>query len=309
MNIQQLEYIEAVSELQSFDKAAERCFVTQSTLSTMVSKLEKEIGMVLFDRKTKPITVTPEGAEVIRQAQVILREIGNLNQLIGNLKGETEGDIRIAAIPTVSAFLFPLFLKQFVNDHPKVQFSISEAITENIIADLKSRKIDVGILSTPIGDDELLEFQLYREPFLLFDGDGKSDQEKAVRIEDIDIKRMWLLEEGHCMRSQVSHLCSLRKDSRLNLSYKTGTIDTLRRFVRLNGGLTLMPQLATIDFSPEERALLRYFAEPEPVREISLVVHRHFIKKGMLESLRQAILEAVGHLIKGKSEVRILRPA
>jgi len=310
MNIQQLEYIEAVKDLQSFEKAADRCFVTQSTLSTMVSRLEKELGIILFDRKTKPITVTREGEEVIRQAQTILREIGNLRQLVGSLKGDIEGEIRISAIPTVASFLLPLFLKDFISQHPRVQFTINEAITERIISDLTRRAVDIGILSTPIDHPELQEISLYREPFLLLDGENVNVHQEAVDIDTLDASRLWLLEEGHCLRSQVKKLCALREEQSfsLNMEYRAGNIDTLKRFVKLNGGITLIPHLATLDFTEREKAHLWTFREPVPVREISLVVHQHFIKKGILEQLKQAILTTVAPLISHVRQERVLTP-
>lgn len=310
MNIQQLEYIEAVSELRSFEKAAEKCCITQSTLSTMVSRLEKELDVILFDRKTKPITVTREGEEVISQAQTILREIGNLKELISGLKGELSGSINIGAIPTVASYLFPLFLKEFIQTHPKIHFTISEAVTDKIISDLERRAVDIGLLSTPIDHPELIEIPLYQEPFILFDSKKDTLPVTPVDIHNIDVNRLWLLEEGHCLRAQIRKLCSLRKErsSSWNLDYKSGTIDTLKRFVKLNDGLTIFPQLATLDFTKEDAGMLRTFKEPVPVREVSLVVHKHFVKKKILEQLRKTIVHTVSPLLLKGSHVQVVSP-
>ncbi|WKN30562.1 LysR substrate-binding domain-containing protein [Porifericola rhodea] len=312
MNIQQLEYIEAVSELRSFDKAAEKCCITQSTLSTMVSRLEKELGIVFFDRKTKPITVTREGQELINQAQTILREINNFKELVSGLKGELRGSLKIGAIPTVASYLFPLFLKEFIEAHPKIHFTISEGVTEKIISDLESRKLDIGLLSTPLDHPNLIEVPLYQEPFILFDSARRkvTEQTDDVDLNKIDVNRLWLLEEGHCLRAQISKLCSLRKERSpdWNLEYKSGTIDTLKRFVKLNDGLTIFPQLATIDFSMEDRRHLRKFKKPVPAREVSLVVHKHFVKKKILNELKNVITDTVSPLISKEKKVQLVSP-
>ncbi len=309
MNVQQLNYVISVGEFLSFGKAATKCFVTQSTLSTMVARFEDEIGVTIFDRKTKPITITQEGKAVIKQLKVVLKELENLDEIVNDMKGEDSGTLRIGVIPTVAPFLLPLFLNDFIKRFPNIQFEISEITTEKIISELENRTIDIGILSTPLNHPDLVETALYNEPFFLYDR-ADSGAGKVKDISKIDIDRLWLLEEGHCMRTQVETICSLRKKRAAdwNMEYKSGTVDTLMRFVRKTDGVTLLPLLATLDFMEEDRKYLKSFKTPVPVRAISLVVHQHFVKRKMLGILTKEIQGIVKPLLKGRGNVKLISP-
>lgn len=310
MNVQQIEYVIAVSKLRNFGKAAAQCFITQSTLSTMIARFETEIGVIVFDRKTKPVSITKEGEQIIQQLKIISKEIANLNEVVNALKGEIVGHLKIGAIPTVAPYLFPLFLYDFIKKFPKVHFEISEITTEKIMDSLKKRDLDIGIVSTPLEDSEIIETPLYNEPFLLFDSDNNKQSENFT-IGDIDFNRLWLLEEGHCMRTQIEKICDLREKRILNgnLDYKSGTIDTLMKFVNKNRGLTLLPQLAVLDLPESEHIHLKKFKAPIPVRTIGLVVHKHFVKKNILELLKGEIQAKVIPLIeKNKEGERVVNP-
>lgn len=310
MNVQQLKYVIAVGKELSFGKAAEQCYVTQPTLSTMIARFEDEIGVIVFDRKTKPITITKEGETVINQLKVVIRELDNLDEIVSDLKGEASGSLRIGVIPTVAPFLLPLFLNDFIKKFPKIHFEISEITTEKIIMELENRTLDIGILSTPLEKDNLTEMPLYHEPFLLYDranpGGGF-----VKNIDKIDGERLWLLDEGHCLRTQVETICSLQKNRKLdwNMEYKSGTIDTLMRFVRKNNGVTLLPLLATLDFLEDDLTYLKKFKAPIPVRVISLVAHKHFVKKKMLDLLTENIQQVVKPLLnKGRRKELVVLP-
>lgn len=298
MNIQQIKYAIAVAEVQSFGKAAQKCFITQSTLSTMISRLESELGLQLFDRKTKPITTTKEGEAILQQLKIIHKELDTLEEVVGDLKGESSGQLHIGVIPTVAPYLLPLFLNDFVQQHPNLKFIISDMTTDNIIKGLENRTLDIGILSTPLQYNTLVEKPLYEEPFLLFDK-NKPRSEKKIKVSEIDCNRLWLLNEGHCLRTQVETICQLhtKRDNNWNLEYKSGTIDTLMKFVRKNQAITLLPYLATLDLAQEDLAYLHPFASPQPAREISLVVHQHFVKKRVLTALQLAIQAVIQPLL------------
>lgn len=298
MNIQQIKYVIAVAEMQSFGKAAEKCFITQSTLSTMISRLEGELGLQLFDRKTKPITTTKEGEAILQQLKVITKELDILGEVVGDLKGESSGQLNIGVIPTVAPYLLPLFLNDFVQKHPNIKFIISEMTTDNIIDSLEHRTLDIGILSTPLNNNSLIEKPLYNEPFLLFDKTRKYSK-KNVNVNEIDCNRLWLLNEGHCLRTQVETICNLhtQRNDNWNLEYKSGTIDTLMKFVRKNHAITLLPYLATLDLSAEDLHYVHSIAAPQPAREISLVVHQHFVKKGVLTSIQNSIQAVIKPLL------------
>ncbi len=294
MYLRQIEYIIAVSELQSFGQAAERCFITQSTLSTMIGRFEGEIGIKVFNRKTKPVTITKEGEQIIRQLKIVAKEVHNFKEVVKDLKGEISGIFKIGLIPTLSPYLLPHFLHDFMDKLPAMQFEISEITTEKIVEKIAQRELDVGIVSIPLQHPQLIEIPLFNEPFVLYD---KASRHLGDRfdINEIDFHRLWLLEEGHCLRTQVEAICGLHRRHNLNrqLEYKSGTIDTLLKYIKRNDGITLLPYLSTLEFSEEERKNLRQFNKPVPARTIGLLVHQHFVKKRILDILQMEIQDKI----------------
>jgi len=234
--------------------------------------------------------------------KVISKEISSLHEVVGNLKSEVGGELKIGVIPTVAPYLLPVFLSDFIKQFPKVHFVVSEMTTEKIIEQVKIRDLDVGIVSTPLDQKDLLEIPLYDEPFLFYDQSARNVK-SPIDVSSIDYDRLWLLEEGHCMRTQVQSICGMRK-KRVNignLEYKLGAINTLMKFVRKNNGATLLPYLSTLEFSKKEEQHLRKFKTPVPARSIGLIVHKHFVKHRMAELLQLEIQEKVLPLLKNKS--------
>ena len=299
-----MEYVLAVEDLRHFGHAAERCNVTQSTLSTMLARLEDELGVQIFDRSTKPITTTHEGKTVIRQLRIIQRGIEDLNDTVASLKGEKQGSLKIGVIPTIGPYLLPRFLHDFVASYPYIHFEVSEITTEQIVDQIHSRELDIGIVSIPLDYPDIIEVSLYDEPFYYYDrSPGKKSSH--VKQEEIDFRRLWLLEEGHCMRTQVKKICG--SEDRLirstNLNYKSATISTLIRFVRQSDGVTLLPYLSTKELNEEERGHIRPFVRPIPARTIGLIHHKHFSKKEVLINLAnkiKALIDADPDLEKHK---------
>ena len=181
MNIQQFQYILAVAEHKHFELASEKCFITQSTLSTMISKFEDEIGLKIFDRKKKPVQLTNEGIVIIEQLKIIVNNIGQLKELTKELKGEITGILTLSVIPTIAPFLLPLFLQDFASKFPNLIIKVREETTSEITRKLKSRELDIGILSIPIEDKELIEIKLYDEPFVFFDPNEFTNKRISVK--------------------------------------------------------------------------------------------------------------------------------
>jgi len=294
MNIQQFQYVLAVAEHRHFETAAERCYVSQSTLSTMILKFEDEIGISIFDRKKRPMEITQEGGQIIERLKIIIKEIENLTELTHEIRGVVKGQIKIGCIPTVAPFLLPLFLVDFVNAYPKLKIEVHEITTDEIVRRLTSRELDIGIVSTPINEPELLERPLYSEPFVLYDtGNKKPDTLIAANL---DMENFWLMEEGHCLRSQILDVCNRRDsaiNSSLNINFKAASIGSLIRFVKANKGRTLLPALATANFSADELKFVHHFKEPVPFRTIGLLTHHHFPKERLLDVLQKKILNKI----------------
>ncbi len=311
MNIQQLKYIIAVAELKHFGLAAEQCFVTQSTLSTMIGKFENEIDIKIFDRKTKPVTITQEGKVLLEQLQIIIKEVDNLYESVKGLKGELSGDFKIGIIPTIAPYLLPRFLGDFASRFEDLQFSVTELTTDGIVDKIRSREIDIGIVALPLKNANIVEHPLYNEEFVLYD--CSSDKAKvAAKIEEINKSKLCLLAEGHCLNHQIINICNLHNGnshSTMNYDFKAGSVDSLIRFVRQNEGVTLLPYLAMLDFSEEEKQRISSFKGTIPVRSVGIITHRHFVKTKVLELIKKAIKKNVEELLpKNEDAVRIASP-
>jgi len=296
MTLQQLEYIVAVDTWRHFSTAAEKCFVTQPTLSMMIQKLEAELDVKIFDRTRQPVVTTAIGQKVIEQARIVLSEAGNLTKIVAEQKGAVSGELRIGIIPTLAPYLLPLFLNEFLKKYPDLKLKISELTTQDIIEKLEVQRLDAGILATPLKISSIKEHPLFYEEFVVYASqDEKLMKKKYLLADDIDVNHLWLLEEGHCLRSQVVNLCELKRKETLlqNLDYEAGSIETLKKMVDINSGITILPELALRDLSKAQEKNIRFFKAPAPVREVSIVTYRYFIKYNLIEALRKAILAKI----------------
>ncbi|MEO8403414.1 MAG: LysR substrate-binding domain-containing protein [Chitinophagaceae bacterium] len=301
MTFVQLEYIIAVDTWRHFATAAGHCFVTQPTLSMQIQKLEEELDIKIFDRSKQPVVPTETGMEIIEQARKIISEKHLLMETLQGKKGLLVGELRIGIIPTLAPYLLPLFIGPFTKKYPTVKLVIHEMMTELIISRLREGKIDAGILVTPLQENGIKEFTLFYEEMMAYVSKKNAMYEKTyVLPQDIDPNKLWLLEEGHCFRSQIINLCELRKSSKegSHFDYEAGSIETLRRMVELNDGITIIPELATLDMPLKQTQLIRHFRKPVPMREVSLVVHRNLVKKRLIDVLRQEILLTVPEKIR-----------
>jgi LysR family hydrogen peroxide-inducible transcriptional activator len=296
MNIQQLEYIIAVDNSRHFVKAAEKCFVTQATLSMMIKKLEEELNVKIFDRSRQPVIPTEIGKKIIAQAKVILQESKRLAEIVQEEQGELTGELKIGIIPTLAPYLLPLFMNSFLQKYPSVRLKISELTTDEIIHRLEQHDLDVGLLSTPLNQPSLTEQPLFYEEFVVYaSAKEKLLSKKYVLAKDIDINRLCLLEEGHCLRSQVFNLCELKnKEKQVHqLDFATGSIETLKRIVETNQGITILPFLALKDMTTKQKDNIRHFKSPAPAREIGLVTYRYFVKEQLIKGLKEEILKNI----------------
>ncbi len=297
MTLVQLKYLIALDKWRNFAKAAEACYVTQPTLSMQIKKLEESLGVLLFDRSVKPLRPTAMGRRIIEQTRVVLREVEHLQELIlPKGEGEVSGSLRVGIIPTLSPYLLPLFLPVFLKRHQNVELIVEELITDEIVGKVVKDELDVGLLVTPLGNRNVKEWPLFYELFLAYVSESHALSKKRKLTQgDLAAVGMWLLEEGHCLRVQALNICSENPDKAMgHFRFQTGNLETLKRLVDQQGGYTLLPELATMDFDDKEYARIRYFKNPQPVREVSMIVHRHHLpKRPLLEAMRQHILLSV----------------
>ena len=296
MNIQQLEYIIALDECRHFSKASEKCFVTQATLSMMIKKLEAELNIRIFDRSRMPVVPTQTGTKIIAQAKVILQESSRLKEIASEEQGQLSGELRIGIIPTLAPYLLPLFLKSFLKKYPTVSIKISELTTNHIVRKLEQHDLDVALVSTPLANAGLREETLFYEPLIAYASSKDSIlNKKLILARDIDIHRLCLLEEGHCLRLQTLNLCDMKRqeESSRQMQFETGSIETLKRIVEENNGITILPMLALKGMNASQKNNVRYFKPPVPVREVGLVTYRHFMKEKLIGKLKQEILSHI----------------
>ncbi|WP_306551873.1 LysR substrate-binding domain-containing protein [Daejeonella sp.] len=308
MTLVQLEYIVALDTYRSFGVAAEKCFVTQPTMSMQVQKLEDELGVKLFDRSKQPITPTEIGIEILEQSRNILKESYKLKELISNQKSIVSGELRIGIIPTMAPYLMPKVISAFMVKYPDVQLVIWEYMTDQIIHELKNGLLDCGILSTPLEDKSLQESPLFYESFVAYlSKSSPLINKKNLQASDINLDDLWLLNEGHCMRNQILNICKRKKSDDLKpFEYNTDSVETLKRMVEMNNGITLLPELSISDFSVKQLDRVRYFKSPEPTREISIVTHRNYLKRKLILALEKEILDAIPKRMRNKKKKEIL---
>ena len=267
-----------------------------SKASMMIQKLELELDVKIFDRTRQPVVTTAVGQKVIEQARIVLSEAGNLKKIVAEQKGAVSGELRLGIIPTLAPYLLPLFLTGFLKKYPNLKLKISELTTQHIIEKLEVQRLDAGILATPLKIPSIKEVPLFYEQFVVYASqEEKLMKKKYLLADDIDVNRLWLLEEGHCLRSQVVNLCELKRQENLlqNLDYEAGSIETLKKMVDLNGGITILPELALRDLSKAQEKNIRYFKTPAPVREVSIVTYRYFVKYNLIDALRKEILSKI----------------
>lgn len=309
MTITQLEYIIAVDRYRNFAQAADSCFVTQPTLSMQIQKLEEELDVIIFDRSKKPVIATDVGRLIVEQAQIICKEFTRIPEIIKSCKGEISGSLNIGIIPTIAPYLVPLFLLQFMKNYPDVVISITEMTTEQIIRGLKDNMVDCGILATPLHEKNITEIPLFYEPLVAYvSPKNRLFKQKTLLPDDIDGGELLLLTDEHCLRSQITNLCNSKtsKGDNSRLNYVTGSLETIKRMVELNNGITLLPELAIANFSVKQLNMVRYFRGIEPVREVSIVIHRNYVKPTLINALKEQIIEGVPEKMKNKRKKMVL---
>lgn len=307
MTLTQLQYTIAVAEEGNFTQAAEKCFVTQPTLSMQVQKLEDELGIKLFNRNTKPITLTTIGEKIIDQAKMILKETNRMEDIVSTEKGFVGGNFRLGIIPTVMPTLLPMFLNTFIKKFPKVNLKIEELNTAAIIEELKNGKLDAGIAATPLDDVKIIEKPLYYEPFVGYIPEPHPlSKLKTLALSDLEKMDVLVLEDGHCFRDHVLKICQTPNFSH-TFNLKSGSFETLIHLANDGLGMTLLPYLQTRNLTPQNAKNLRSFESPEPAREISLIYSKSQLKLPIIESLSATIESLMRGAIKF-DKIKVVTP-
>ncbi|OJX54071.1 MAG: hydrogen peroxide-inducible genes activator [Flavobacterium sp. 38-13] len=309
MTITQLYYVLAVAENKNFTLAAEKCFVTQPTLSMQIQKLEDELGVLIFDRSKKPIQLTEIGQKIVTQAKNIVNESDRIQDIVDQQKGFIGGEFKLGIIPTIMPTLLPMFLNNFIKKYPKIKLIIEEHNTEEIITRLKNGHLDAAIAATPLEDEKIKEIVLYYEPFVAyFPESHHSFHKEEIEVEDIDVDSLLLLQDGHCFRDGILNLCKNVNNSETSpFQIESGSFETLIKLADEGLGTTLLPYLHTLDLKEKDKLKLRHFKEPKPAREVSLIFPKSELKIHIIDALRQVIAGVVKGAIVFQN-VQIISP-
>jgi LysR family transcriptional regulator, hydrogen peroxide-inducible genes activator len=306
LTLVQLEYLVALDTHRHFAKAADACFVTQPTLSMQIQKLEDSLNIKLFDRSKQPVVPTEIGKKIIEQARLVISEAKRIDELIEEEKSEVKGELHVGVIPTIAPYLLPHFIGQFIKEYPHIKLIIHEMLTDEVVAALRNEAIDIGIVATPLKTDQMQTIPLYYEEFFAF-LHPRSALLKKEHLQTTDLldERLWLLTEGHCFREQVIQICQQAEaQEQHNFEYQSGSLEALKNMVMKQGGATLLPELATLELSKAEKELIRPFNTPAPLREVSLIMRRTFLKKRQVDALKKQINEHLPTIIKLKDANR-----
>lgn len=308
MTIQQLKYIIALDEHRHFARAAEECMVTQPGLTIQLKNLEEEIGIKIFDRSKTPLKPTTEGVQIISMARKVLLDADAIRDFVVNKKNDMEGNVTLGVISTLSPYLIPLFIKAMRNVAPKMHFTIKEGNTGQLMHDVEAGIIDIALMATPTGNPALIEHPVFQEPFVayLYDGHPMAG-EKLYKLQPKDKPELLLLQNEYCYNAQLLDICGLNEKSGKweQFCYDINSIETLKNLVRAGLGFAIVPQLSVMN--EQDNTLCKPFAEPAPVREISLVVADTFSRKLLLEKMNETIWNCLPESMKQDKQYRKIR--
>lgn len=292
MNINQLKYFVELYRVRNFSKAAENLSISQPALSLQIQKVEEEFGYFLVERNRKPLGITVEGELFFEKAVQVIQMMNDFEQLSFELEEEIKGEIRIGIIPTLSPYLTPLIINPAKKRFPDLKIEIVELVTETILTKLKFNELDAGIISTPVKAANFGFTPLFYEQFFLYVAESHPlYKQSRIKRHEIATDELWYLTEGNCFQNQINSVCAIPSFESVSSSFRyvSSSIESLKRIVESQGGITFIPELATLNVSSEYEDLIKPFEDPIPTREISLV----YLKNTGLKKLVRAFMEVI----------------
>lgn len=288
MTLQQMEYIVAVDKYRHFAKAAESCGISQSTLSSLVQKLEIELDVTIFDRNSHPVKPTAIGEEIISRAKLLLFNAAQVKELVATRKGESVGKVSLGITSTVAPYLLPKMLKYLSVNHPDIELHVEEARVSTLVLQLERGELDIALLATPLNNDELLEIPVYQERLMAYVSPNEPIYNNLdLQIDRLPVESVWVLREGYCPNRGVFPFCNYRTGRQA--VYEAGSVETLIKIVDENGGYAIIPELHVPLLRKCQQANVRVLTNPEPNREIAFVIHRNFVRERLLNILADTI--------------------
>jgi LysR family hydrogen peroxide-inducible transcriptional activator len=302
MNLRDLKYLIAVAETEHFGHAASRCFVSQPTLSGQIKKLEQELGITLFERTNRSVSITPIGVEIVRHAKLILEQADVIKQLAQAQRDPLAGALRVGAIPTVSPYLIPLILQPLKLQYPQMRLVLSEEITDMLTKRLLEHQIDVAILATEVKEPELEVMPLFEEPFwLAHPRDHEIYNKDEITRRDLSRIELLLLADGHCLTGQVMDVCRIKEGAMDEdmADLRAASLETLLQLVGAGFGCTLVPALAVRGaWTTDSGIIARKLHLKDAYRKVQFVYRKTFPRKHALQALAEVIRSQLPNTVR-----------
>ena len=296
MKLRDLQYLVAVDEERHFHKAAQRCFVSQPTLSGQLKKLEQELGVLLVDRSQRQVVMTDVGKAVAEQARKVNVEVKSIEDIAQSFHDPMAGELHVGLIPTLAPYLLPVIMPQFKREFPQLRFWLYEYHTATLLDMLRRAELDVLILALPLPvvTGEFEQLDLFKEPFQLAVASSEPlSRLSYISLGELENKEMMLLEEGHCLRGQALDIC-VTSGAKENVSFNASSLETLRHMVGEGMGMTLMPELAVpVGRSNKDTVSYLQFSDPKPNRHIGMVFRKGSYRKETFSGVAELICKVL----------------
>ena len=313
MNLRDLSYIIAVAETHHFGQAAERCFVSQPTLSGQIKKLEEELGVIIFERTNRSVEITPVGEAILVHARQIIEQADVIEQLARAAQDPLAGPLRIGAIPTLSPYLMPLILLPLKKQYPQMRLVLSEELTDSLLERLRKHEIDAALLATAVAEPDLTSMPLFDEPFwVAYPRKHPFYTKEHITRKDLEGVELLLLAEGHCLADQAMEVCRLQARSAQGefADLRAASLETLLQLVGAGFGCTLVPALAMRgSWTTGSGVVAQPLALPDAYRRVSLVYRQSFPRRAALEAFATVIRNNLPNTVKLVGQGRRIKPA
>ena len=298
ISIQQMQYIVVLSEEQQFQRASERCFVTQPTLSMQIKKAEEQLGYLVFDRDSNPLSLTPAGNSLLPILREILSETEKIKYLSDQLKGKVKEEIRLGIIPTVASYLIPQLFGEWQSSFDQLKLTIHELKTVDVLEAMERKELDMGIIAGPHMDARLRTIPLYQEEIYIY---APNVKEASIEMSNLQEMHPWLLNQGNCLRTQMVHFCQLKKTIDENeWNYEGGNLPLIIEMVDRHGGYTLIPSNFPLTETQKHGIKSIRDLATLPAREIIALSSNRTSKMQGIEALARSIQFAYGQTAKLK---------
>ena len=292
IKLKDLRYLVAVADCRHFGRAADRCFVSQPTLSAQLKKLEQYLGVQLIERRPNNVALTEAGEQVVARARRIVEACEEVATLARAHRDPLSGRLRVALLPTIGPYLLPLAAQAVHRALPRLELHLHEYQTAQMLAKLRAGELDLGILALPVELEGLEARQLYTEPFTVALPQGhRLAKRERLHASDLEGETLLLLEEGHCLRDQALAVCS-RAGVGESQDFRATSLETLRQMVATGAGITLLPELATRGAYGNARGIaVLPFAKPVPTRRIGAIWRRSSARRPAIDAVCDVIAE------------------